>query len=195
MRHICRSLHALKGPIRGCKLMLDQLAACGLSLDALNEAFPGAKYVILYRQSIAEQYLSRQSAKATDQWVLHEGQQPKQARVPIDPADLQSYGADIRQAYRQLLDHAWLPQRSVLLSYEELSTDPARCFAEQICPLLGLPPARPETMLRKQNTLPLDQRVANYCEVATLLSSSVCRQHYSWSHTQFLQQAASAAAN
>jgi hypothetical protein len=180
LRHIRRSLHTLRAPIRACKLMLDQLADCWLTLDALHAAFPDALYFILYRQSLAEQFLSRESAKVTDQWFLVDGQQRKQARVRIDPVRLRTYCDKIRHEYREIFDCAWLPQRSVLLSYEELTADPEQCFSQQICPLLGVPPVPLTTTLCKQNTLPLEQRVSNYREVSALLASPLCQQYYSW---------------
>jgi LPS sulfotransferase NodH len=180
LRHIRYSLHAPRSGVRGCKLMLDQLANCGLTLDALDAAFPSPKYIVLYRQSLAEQFLSREAAKATQQWVLLEGQERKQARVWINPAELRSYSDAVRRAYREVLAHSWLPQRAMLLSYEELVADPARCLRDRVCPLLGVPAVSPETCLRKQNTLPLAQRVANYHEVAALLASPLCRQQYVW---------------
>ncbi len=160
--------------------MLDQLARTSLSLDALHAALPEAKYIILYRESLAEQYLSRESAFATQQWYLLDGQEPKQAKIHVRPSRLRAYCEEIRQAYRTILDHAWLPARSVLLSYEELTLDPAWWIGEQICPLLGIPAALPQTIMRKQNTLSLAERVENYGEVAALLASPLCRQHYAW---------------
>src|SRR5262245_40346164 len=178
--HIRRSLHALKSPIRGCKLMLDQLTACRLPLDVLDAAFPRANYIVLYRQSLAEQFLSRQAARVTQQWILVDGQEHKQPRIAIDEQSVRSYCTSVRQAYSDILDHAWLAQRGVLLSYEELATDPATCLAERICPLLGVPPTQPKTSLRKQNTLTFEERVANYREVASVLHSPLCVQNYSF---------------
>ena len=65
LRHIRYSLQSLKAPIRGCKLMLDQLAACRLSPADLRTAFGEAKFVILYRQSLAEQLLSCRAAQVS----------------------------------------------------------------------------------------------------------------------------------
>jgi LPS sulfotransferase NodH len=180
LAHIRRSLHAHKAPIRGCKLMLDQLSACRLPLDVLDAAFPRAKYIVLYRQSLAEQFLSRQAARVTQQWILVDGQEHKQPRFTIDTESLGSYCTSIRQAYREILHHAWLAQRGVLISYEDLAADPAACLSDKICPLLGVPPTQPKTSLRKQNTLTLEDRVANYREVASVLHSPLCVQHYSF---------------
>jgi LPS sulfotransferase NodH len=180
IRHIRRSLHAFQAPIRGCKIMLDQLQRCSLGLEELDAAFPEARYVILYRASLAEQYISRLSALATNQWVLYSDEERRQAQVYVSPTRLRAFCEQTRQAYRTLLDHAWLPPRSVLLSYEELTDEPAWWLESQICPLIEADFAPPKTGLRKQNTAPLAERVSNYQEVAALLSSPLCRQHYGW---------------
>jgi LPS sulfotransferase NodH len=190
LAHIRRSLQMLRPPVRGCKLMLDQLANCQLTLADLNLEFPGAKFIVLYRQSLAEQFLSRESAKATDQWCLREGQVRKQARVIIKPAELRTYCDRIRRAYREVLDHPWLSERGVLLSYEELTADPQYWLDQHICPLLGVLAGRAETCLRKQNTLPLAERVENYREVAALLASPLCQQRYAWPSQQRMRRAA-----
>src|SRR5262245_57562397 len=54
IRHIRRSLHMLRSPIRGCKLMLYQLSNSSLTLDDLDAAFPAARYVVIYRQSLVD---------------------------------------------------------------------------------------------------------------------------------------------
>jgi len=190
IRHIRRSWHLFQTPIRGCKIMLDQLRRCSLGLDDLDAAFPDAHYLILYRASLGEQYISRLSALTTQQWVLYDGQEPRQAQVYVSPTRLRAYCEQTRQAYRELLDHAWLPSRSVLLSYEELTEDPAWWLESQICPLIGAEFAPPETSLRKQNTAPLQNRVSNYREVAALLASPLCAQRYSWQRQAARRRAA-----
>jgi LPS sulfotransferase NodH len=178
--HIRRSLHTLRSATRGCKLMLDQLAASRLPLDALHAAFPEAKYIVLYRQSLAEQFVSKQTAFATNQWTLCKDHERKHARVRVNPTALRTYCEKMRQSYREALGHAWLPERALVLSYEELTAHPRRWLREEICPLLGVPPSEPQTLLLKQSTLPLAERVENYSEVAALLASPLCQQRYSW---------------
>ena len=190
LRHIAYSLQTLSTPLRGCKLMLDQLASCKLTVEALDNAFPGSKYVILYRQSLAEQFLSMQSAKATNQWVLFDGEERKQAQLRINPVELRSYCDQIRRSYRELLAAPGLAQQAVLLSYEELTADPAWWLRERICPLLGTELVTPQTCHRKQNLLPLAERVENYRDVAALLASPLCRQHLEWPWQQQSQRRA-----
>lgn len=180
VRHIRLSLHTLRTPIRGCKLMLDQLIASRLPLDHLHAAFPTARYIVLYRQSLAEQFVSKLAALATDQWKLHHEHERKLARVRVEPQLLRTYCERERRRYQDVVQHPWLPERALLLSYEELVADPARRLADDICPLLGVPPAEPQSLLIKQNNLPLAERVENYREVAALLNSPLCQQHYVW---------------
>jgi LPS sulfotransferase NodH len=180
LRHLRYSLQSLKAPVRGCKLMLDQLAGCRLSLADLRRTFPAAKYIILYRESLAEQLLSCRSAQVTQQWIVHRGQVPRQARVVIEPLELRWYCDEMRRLYQSVLDHAWLQDCGALISYEELAADPRAIFCERICPLLGLPPTAPRTSLQKQSPQHPAERIANYDQIAALLASPHCRQHYAW---------------
>jgi LPS sulfotransferase NodH len=180
MRHIRLNLQGEKKPIRGCKLMLYQLANCQLGLNDLHAAYPDAKYIILYRESLAEQYVSHQLAIATRQFLLRPGEERRQTELVIKPTALREYCDSIRRGYCEVLNHRWLEGRSVLLSYEELIDDPQHWLREQICPLLGTPFIAPETKLCKQNTKSLAQLVTNYRDIAALLEGPLCRQHHSW---------------
>ena len=186
--HIRRTLHLFSAPTRGCKLMLDQLEFSRVKLTDLFAAFPDAKFIVLYRQSLAEQFVSKETAKATNQWTLSSDQDRKQARVRINPAALREYCERLRRWYHNVIDQPWLPQRALLVSYEELAADPRRLIHEGICPLLQVPPGEPQSHLRKQNTLPLAQRIENYREVAGLLNSPLCHQHYTWPGQQRLRR-------
>jgi LPS sulfotransferase NodH len=176
LQHIRYSLQALKQPIRGCKLMLDQLEGYGLTIEALDDAFPGAKYIVLYRESLADQFLSHKTAHATKQWVLHAGQTAKHAQIVVQPAELQHYCEGVRRAYQRALACPRLAGRSAIISYEQLTAEPQYWLDEQICPLLGIPPTRAKSSLRKQSTRPVAERVRNYADVAALLASPHCWQ-------------------
>jgi len=180
LSHIRLCLQGERTPVRGCKLMLYQLANCGLTLDDIHAAFPTAKYIILYRQSLAEQFVSHQMALATRQYQLPVGEEAKHSEIVIEADELRRYCDDIRRGYCEVLKHSWLADRAVLLSYEELTADAARWLEKCICPLLGLEYRPPHTRLRKQSTQPLADRVANYREVSALLNSPLCRQYHHW---------------
>jgi len=191
LKHIRYSLQGEKTAIRGCKLMLHQLANCHLTLNDLNAAFPSAKYVILYRQSLAEQYVSQNLAVSTRQFLLRPGEERKHAELEIDASQLRVYCDDVRRRYRDAISLPWLAGRAVLVSYEELTADPNNWLGNHICPLLGVPFVAPEMRLCKQSTQSLAEQIANYREVADLLHSPLCRQfhHAPW-HREMRQRAA-----
>lgn len=190
LKHLHYSLQALSSPVRGCKLMLDQLAACRLTAADLSRAFPAARFIVLYRESLPEQLLSVRSARETRQWVVHQGHAPQQVRVSIDPLELRWFCDEIRALYSSLLAEQSLLGSAILLSYEELVGDPAGVFARRICPLLGLPAAALHTTLVKQNPRPLVERIINYADIAALLDSPWCRQSYGWSLQSALRPSA-----
>ena len=178
LKHLRYSLQSLKAPVRGCKLMLDQLAACRLGSSDLTAAFPAARFIILYRESLAEQLLSARSARETGQWLIRSGQSAQQVQIEIAPLELQWFCDETRVLYDGLLADDRLRRASLVLSYEELVADPAGIFAKRVCPLLGLPPREPRTSMLKQNPRPLAERIINYAEIAPLLESPRCRQSY-----------------
>lgn len=188
--HIRFCLQGERTPIRGCKLMLPHLSNCNLSLDELDAAFPKAKYIVLYRQSLAEQYVSLQVAQATRQFRLGEGEQQQRIRIQVDAGELRHYCDDMRRRYHTTVHHPSLQGKAVLLSYEELTAEPHYWLERQICPLLKVPFVAPETRVRKQNTRSLAEQVTNYSEVAALLRSPLCQHKYQWPVQQPRRRAA-----
>lgn len=178
IQHVRRSLQTLNTPVRACKLFLIHLARYRLTLPLLDDAFPGAKYIVLYRESIAEQFVSRQLALQTGQWLLHGSHRQKQLPVVVDRDQFTRFAEELQQGYCEILSYPWLPERATCLSYEMLTQDPGRCLKSHICPLLSAPSIKPHAHLRKQNPEPLSARVANYAEVSGLLEGPLCRQHY-----------------
>lgn len=178
LRHIRRSLHAQAAPVRGVKLHFAQLAGRGLSLAEVAGRFADARFLILYRQSMAEQFVSRARAAASGQWLLKDGQKPRDATVRIDAQELRDYCARNRGYYEGLTAQPWFVGRAVLFSYEQLAAAPQQVFDEMIFPLLDVPAQEIHTSLRKQNTRTLADVVENYDEVGELLESDACRHEY-----------------
>lgn len=178
LQHIRFCLQGERTPVRGCKLMLHHLSNCNLAIDDLQTAFPAAKYIILYRESLAEQFVSLQIAQATRQFRLHDGEQQRQPKITASAAEVRNYCNDLRRRYHAVVNNPAIQGKTVLLSYEELTADPNYWLQQQICPLLNVPFTAPETRIRKQSTRPLAQQIANYSEIAPLLQSPLCRQKY-----------------
>jgi len=190
IRHIRYSLQGEKTAVRGCKLMLHQLSNCGLSLNDLNREFPNAKYIVLYRESLAEQFVSHRVAEATNQYLLREGDMRREAEVHVNPHELRTYCDDMRRRYHDALDCHWLAGRTVLLSYEELVADPRHWLGQHLCPLLEVPFGGSQARMNKQSTRPLAERIVNYREVAALVHSPLCRQQHSLPTRQDARRAA-----
>lgn len=175
VRHLQQSLQTLHTTHRSCKIFLHELKHYRLTIDDLEQAFPTARYVLLYRENLAEQYISRQVAELTGQWSLLPGQPRKNAAIDIDPAHLTQYCQQVQRDYAAIAEHRAIATRGAVLSYEELVANSARCLREVVCRLLGTPYSEPKTAYLKQNVEPLAERVTNYAEVATLLNGPLCR--------------------
>jgi len=181
LHHIRLSLQSLKSPIRGCKIMLYQLANCRLSIDDVGAAFPNAKYIILYRENLARQFVSHRLADITQQYALRAGDDKKLTRITVQPEELSKYCNETQEGYRELLRHGCLQKCSVLLSYEELVQNADLWLRQVICPMLGIEAVAASTNFQKQNSQPLDDVITNYAQVEHLLPS--CRQRLEWAHS------------
>lgn len=173
LRHVRHSVSARKGTIGGAKFLINQLHKRGLSLEDVRPAFPDAVYVLVYRGSLAEQFVSREIARATDRWVARDARQQFDGTIAIDPRHLFHFYEQIKSYYARALGHRWLMERAVVVSYEELARDPQGVFDERICPLLGVPATEVRTKMRKQNRRPLEDLIENYDEVKDLLAGEV----------------------
>jgi LPS sulfotransferase NodH len=175
VKHLQRSLQTLHTTHRTCKIFLHELKHYRLTIDDLEQAFPTARYLVLNRENLAEQYISQQVAKLTGQWSLLPGQPRKNAAISIDPADLAQYCQKVQSDYAAIVEHRAIARRGAMLSYEELVANSDRCLREIVCPLLGASFSEPRTAYRKQNVKSLVECVINYSEVAALLNGPLCR--------------------
>jgi len=181
--HLQQSLQTLQAQHRGCKLFLSELEHYRLTVDDLENAFPKPIYFVLYRENLAEQFASIQAAKQTQQWILLPGQKAKKIQVTIDAQELNDYCHTMRRGYASLTATGAVADRGAVLSYEQLTTDPAGCLRNIVCPLLQVPFVEPSTTLRKQNTQSLENRVTNYAALASILNGTMCHLQLSSSWT------------
>jgi len=178
LRHIKYSLHNLDSTVCGVKLHFAQMQTRRIALDDIRQAFPTAKFIILYRRSIARQYISRQKAAASGQWLLHKHEKALDNKIRIDPSSLGAYYGKIKQHYKNLLELDWIKNGSVILRYEDLADNPQSLFDDILCPFLGLPPVEISTRLVKQNTKPMQEVVENYDQVEELLTGETAFHEY-----------------
>lgn len=193
LRHVSLSLDSLPTPIRATKFLLPQLKQHEISLDDLRGQVPSAKYLLIYREALLEQYLSFQTASVTGQW--HDRGQGSQAKNPmrIDLADLERFCRRQREKWREVSACPWLAESAELVGYEELVADPQAVFHERIFPLLGLPAATVATRLNKLGVKPLRERIGNFDEILENVDPEVLRltpASIGWRGADFTTEAA-----
>ena len=94
--------------VTGCTLSQFQLAGTGLGLDDLVEWFDDARFIILYRRSLAEQCLSWHLSLLTRQWRWTEDSRsnsPFEGRVRLERRAVLNRFELVRQFYSELLEH------------------------------------------------------------------------------------------
>jgi LPS sulfotransferase NodH len=170
LRHIDHSVRTRDARVGGAKFLLPQLSLHRISLDDLHRAYPRSTFIILYRRSLAEQFVSLEIAAKTRQWHSRGEEDGFRGFVRIDIDKFRRFANQVREYYGSALSPPWIREFSILVSYEELAGDPQRLFDEGIFPFLGIPPTRVVTDLHKSNTRPLEEVVANYEEVAHVLA-------------------------
>ena len=167
LNHLAYTLNDNPKKICGFKMLFIRLLKHRLTLDDIRGRFPGAKFLILYRRSLLEQFVSLKIAEATDRWqwsrdfVLPE-------TLKVDPAEFKEFCVETRQFYEKILQFPWIRTCAQVIGYEDLAADPQRVFDTKVFPFLGVPSFPVSTTMVKQNTRPLEALVENFEQVRRL---------------------------
>lgn len=168
-------MHDLPHEMTGAKLLNWHFELHGLNLAMIQKAFPGAKFINIYRRNVFEQFVSFKTAKASNVWHRTEGQ--TRFNLPafyFDRSEFAVYEGSVRYFHEML--HTQLKEGENLLSaaYEDLNEDPAQLFSQKIGPFLGLPSV-PElkTHLVKSIESSYADFIVNYDEVRDLHCESL----------------------
>ena len=178
LRHIRHSLHAFPERICGAKIHMEQLAMHGLTAGELRAAFPDAKFILLYRESIFEQYLSLRIAETTRQWLWNSGFRLP-GKMTVDVADLQRYASRLKGFYEAALKELDACGKTFLISYEQLASRPEKVFNSALFDFLGLPASPVSTFMKKQNTALPSDLVQNYDQIEWVAGHPAFKQRYS----------------
>ena len=178
LRHIAYSINACKENVCGAKIVKMHLEHHRITLEDLREYFPRARFVILYRRSLVDQFLSFKIAETTDTWRWTD-----QFRLPssleISVTELLEYCKMTKRFYWDIFDRSWLKERALALSYEELVGSPQETFERVVFPFLKLPVSKVTSTARKQNTKKLHEIVHNYQEIIPWIGHPLTTQSYS----------------
>ncbi|WP_339908579.1 hypothetical protein [Symmachiella dynata] len=169
LRHIRYSLHSPRTRVGGVKLHLSHMAAHGISGTDLVRDFPEAYFIVLYRSSFAEQFVSHKIARQTEVWEDRTGKRAFSGKIHVDSEEFTNYCDGAVRAYEALLKDLHLAAHSIVISYEEMATDAQSLFREKVFPFLHIPMRTITTGLKKQNKRSLSAVVENYDDVCPLL--------------------------
>lgn len=180
MWHLAHAPAVRGRPVAGACLTLQQLEWRGVGPADLATAWPEARFVVLYRRRLADQYLSLRLARVTGEWTRRAGARPSPlVHVRLDPKAFRAFVASTRTAYARTLDD--LGRRGVarlVLSYERLASDPQRVLDETAAPFLGVA-ARPVRLtLVKQGIYSPEQVVENFDEIRDIWDDPAYLQDY-----------------
>ena len=178
LRHLRVSVMTSGRQVGGCKLMMYQLRHFGIGLNDLRDLFSDAKFLILYRESLVEQYVSWQLGMKTGVWIQDANAKPSRkvgassVQIRFDIDQFNWFADDVRKNCRAIAADMWVTDNSVLVAYEDLCRNPNEVIHSRICPFLGLTPAPVSTDLVKQNPRDIQQIVENYADVESFLQSA-----------------------
>jgi LPS sulfotransferase NodH len=167
---------AFQGKIRCGKIHFSHFDHFGISIDHLLQWFPQARFIILYRGSLLDQFVSLKLAEVTGRWIAKSPEDETNQEISIDIAELLAFVQATKNHYKKLADNLSLRGRHLTISYEELASDPGRTFETKIWPFLDIPPFPLKTALRKQNRRSARESVSNFNDIESLLSSGVLDQ-------------------
>ena len=181
IRHISHSLYYQGAPVSVVKLHLAHLAWHDVTLCDLEAAIPDLKFLVLYRSSLAEQFVSREIVKETRAFADRSGQAEQVRSLRIDVSGFVEFAEKIRDDFARAINAVSEKSQMCLVSYEELANDPAAVFDSKICPFLDIEPVVLTTSLRKQNRKSLRELVENFEELEPYLDEYTL--HLNWECT------------
>lgn len=168
LRHIASSLVRVSNDLVACKLILGQMAMHDVSFTDLAREFSAAQYIVVYRRSILDQYLSREIAIRTRRW--HSKGTPFSETILLDRGAAIKYIAEYRKIHHHLSN---IIPDALPVAYEDLVADPQLVFRRDVCPFLRIDYRPVETHLRKRVRRARNEVVENWIEVADLVDEVV----------------------
>ncbi len=188
LKHIAYSIQHRQHRLCGAKFVKIHLETHRIGLLDLKSIFPALRFIILYRKSIFDQFVSLKIAQVTNTW-----QWTSQFKLPlslrISPKEFQEYCVNTKMFYTKLLKEEWLKSCSVVLSYEDLAGDVQALFNESVFPFLKFSPTPIQSDMVKQNTKDPREFIENYEEIEPYLSHPLAWQEYSGERVPVLEPA------
>ena len=179
LRHIAHSINGCRERVCGAKLCKVHMELHRVDLEDLKRLYPNARFIILYRKSLLEQFVSLKIAEQTGSWQWHRDFRLPQS-IELDEAEFRAYSRMIKGFYENIFNKVWVAERSVIVRYEELVQCPQLVFDEVIFPFLGVARAPVRATLKKQNTLQSEALVRNLGTLKRSLGDEAISHDYAW---------------
>ena len=172
--HIKASLNSSKKRIGIAKLLSYQMKSHNLDIDEIRNEFPNAQFIVLYRKSLIEQYISYELSKASGIWKIDKKKSSKKwkendNKINVTPTELESFCSEIKEFYNNIFNKKWVQDEALLLSYEELVQIPKDFLSKKLFSFLGLPEVEIETEMKKMNEKNIEDIVENYTSIKNIL--------------------------
>ena len=190
LSYISQCLLALDSNICAVKFQYEHLQLGGISPSDLHEAFPNAKFVVLYRRSLAHQLVSDVMRHATGEagWRANHKHRESRQMLRLSAAKIRSYFEAVRAINEEWLELPFLADHGTVVCYEDLCNNPQDAFERAIFPLLALAPVTvTNNRFQKQTNRSIEDIVENYEEVADLLQSPLSIQRFPAASAPILQ--------
>lgn len=165
--HLARTLNDNPTKICGYKMLFFRLKKHELTLDDIRTRFSNAKFLILYRRSLLEQFVSFKITEKTNHWLwTPDFKLPDSLKV--DAGEFREFCKSTRQFYDQLFQYPWLRTCARVIAYEDLAVDPQGVFDRKIFHFLRIRSFPISTGMVKQNSKPIEELVENFKELRSL---------------------------
>ena len=180
LRHMKKLACLSGGKVRGFKMHFQQLKNRGISLRMMDEAFPQAKYLVLYRRNLFEQACSEALANHLGSWIRRKQGDKVYEPVTIDSEWLQAKIQEYQGAYAALTEEApWMEFRSLPVCFERLLED-QNGASRELLKFLGLPHQSLSGATIRQRDRPIREYLLNFDELAHLVSPATNDFHFTW---------------
>lgn len=155
------------------KVILSQMQAFNIQPTHLIHHFPGAKFIVIYRRSLLDVYVSLIIAKKTKQWFSRSRSNQDDLKIKIDIDHMLKHFEKVKAQYSNLLAHQTLMEQTILIDYAEIADEPQTVFRSKICPFIGIQYQAVYARLKKQQQHELSDIIVNFADVQVALSGGV----------------------
>ena len=148
----------------GFKLFNEQMEYCKVSFGEILSKLQCSSVIVLYRRNMLETFVSLKIAFQNNIWYSESIVNDE--RVEVNWEEFHKYVVTERMRWEQSLSQISHSHQLLLVSYEELALKKASTIRD-IFSFLGLAPCYCGTSSKRQNPLPLCDKVRNYEEIMT----------------------------